>query len=55
MSEMSEWATYNWAFVGAAFGLTWAVLASYAVYLQARARQARLACDQAEQTMEVER
>lgn len=52
---MSDWTTYNWAFVGAAYGLTWAVLACYAVYLHARTRQARLAFDQAEQGMEVER
>jgi hypothetical protein len=38
----------EWNFVGAAYGLTWVVLAGYALYLNGRARAAREALRRAE-------
>lgn len=38
----------EWTFIGAAYGLTWAVLGGYALYLRGRMRAAREALNSAE-------
>jgi len=45
----------EWGFVGAAYGLTWAVLVGYAIYLRNRVRRARDLAERSMDTGEVER
>ena len=40
----------EWTYIGAAFGLTWAVLGGYALYLRGRMIQARQSLASAEGT-----
>ncbi|HEX7118750.1 MAG TPA: CcmD family protein [Longimicrobiales bacterium] len=45
----------EWSYVGAAYGLTWAVLTGYVLYLRSRIRRARHVLEQTLEASEVER
>ena len=44
----------NWGFVTLAYGLTWATLAGYALYVHSRARRARAALREAIESLEAD-
>ncbi|HEX6939573.1 MAG TPA: hypothetical protein VF158_09180 [Longimicrobiales bacterium] len=45
----------EWGYVVAAYGLTWAVLAAYVLYLRGRIRRARRVLERAPERAEVAR